>query len=415
MLRPATIPAPRAQGAAGQLPLAREDATSPGLYVHVPFCHSRCTYCDFHTTGYREARAERYLSALTREADAVAQSGFTPVTIFIGGGTPSALSPRLFDRLLAVIEERFRTAALREWTVEANPGSLTAEKAEIAVRHGVDRASTGAQSFQREGLAILGRRHSAADVFESHRLLRDAGIRRCNVDLILGWPGQTDAALAADFRMLARLRPEHVSVYHLTYEEGTWLTRMRDRRLLRVESDETLIALGRAALVALECSGYTRYEVSNFAMPGEESLHNLNYWRRGVYRGIGSGAASFDGVRRWVNRPDVDAYIEGTARDSIPRSVDEELGIGEAAAELLLLGLRLREGLPDARFLAAVGCSLAECAGSKLRELARGGFLEWDSGVVRATARGYEVLDSVVLALVEEVETWFQSGSEPTR
>ncbi len=402
------IPNAAIGGGAGPVPGHPGDL-SPGLYVHIPFCDSRCTYCDFHTSIYRSQVAHRYLEALRREADQVAAEAPPPRTIFVGGGTPSALSHELFAELLEMLAERFRTPRLLEWTLEANPCSVDSEKAAYAHQYGVDRVSTGVQSFTAPGLALLGRRHSPEQVLESHRILREAGIPRLNLDLILGWPGQDFLALERDLLGVSQLAPEHVSLYHLSYEPGTWLTRVRDQGAIREPSDRHVVALGRRALAAFAEAGYTRYEVSSFAQPGEASLHNLNYWRRGEFRGIGSGAASFDGKRRWKNRPDIPAYIEWAGTP--PREDLEELTKEQELEEWLLLSMRLQEGLDEQRLRRLVGQQRLAATLERAEQLRDQGFLERAEGRIWLTPRGFEVLDEVLLQLLVPM----QQGGRPAK
>ncbi|MGA1203822.1 MAG: radical SAM family heme chaperone HemW [Planctomycetota bacterium] len=371
--------------------------TAPGLYVHVPFCTVRCSYCDFHVAGYRAAVAERYVDALLEELAALEGEGFRPRTIFIGGGTPSVLPPDAWGRLLRFLGRAFGGDDLEEWTVEANPGTIDREKAEIAREAGVDRISTGAQTFSAEGLQVLGREHGPEVVAGAHALLREAGFERLSLDLIIGWPGQTAAAVDEDLRRVREIDPGHVSLYHLSYEEGTALD--RQRRAGRVEPlpDPEVITLARRALSGLREAGYARYEVSNLCRSGEESLHNLNYWLRGGYRGVGSGAANFAGGARWRNLADVGGYIRAGGR---PERVDvEEIGAVGALEERLFLSLRLERGLDIAEFEERAGASLSAICGDAIDELVGDGLLVRGTDSLRATERGFEVLDAVILKL----------------
>ncbi len=375
---------------------------SPGLYVHVPFCTVRCSYCDFHVAGYRAAIAERYVDALLVEADLVAESGLSPRTIFIGGGTPSALPVGAWGRMLEGLSSRFGGGSLTEWTVEANPGTIDEEKARIALAAGVNRVSTGAQTFDPQGLKVLGREHGPEVVEGAHALLRDAGFRRLSLDLIIGWPGQTVRSVETDLAQVARIDPDHISLYHLSYEKGTALERRRELGRVTPLGDDAVIAIARRALGGLRSAGYTRYEVSNLCRPRQESLHNLNYWQRGTYRGIGSGAASFDGVRRFKNRPDVGAYLRAEGR---PEQVEvEEIGAQTALEELLFLSLRLSVGLDLSEFRERAGVALADVCRSSLAELLGERLVELGPSHLRATERGFEVLDAVILRLWEDCQ-----------
>lgn len=379
-----------------------EETISPGLYVHIPFCTVRCSYCDFHVASFRTQIASRYVDSLLTEADLLAAEGtFQPKTIFVGGGTPSVLSTPDWARLLQGLADRFGHSLL-EWTVEANPGTIDLEKGELARSAGVNRISTGAQTFDPHGLAVLGREHGPDVVERAHEVLREAGFERLSLDLIIGWPGQTTPSLESDLQKLASIDPDHVSLYHLSYESGTMLERKRQRGAVTPLSDEDVIQLSRTALGGLERAGYTRYEVSNLSRPGEESLHNLNYWQRGLYRGLGSGAASFDGVCRFKNRPDVGAYIRSEGR---PELVEvEEITPQTALEEIVFLSLRLSDGLSLKEFEARSGDSLLANCPESLEELIERGLLELTETHLRATERGFEVLDALILKIWEECQ-----------
>ena len=378
------------------------ESLSPGLYLHLPFCFSRCTYCDFHVGIFREDLSRQYVDSLEKEIDRLHRGGFSPKTIFVGGGTPSALGVQDWGRLLGLLGDRFSGDNLLEWTVEANPDSLDPEKIEIALRSGVDRISTGAQTFSARGLEILGRRHDAERVRQVHRWLEEFEMPRTSIDLIIGWPGQTESDVQHDVNSIVEIDPDHVSLYHLSYEQGTWLDEMRKRGQILPLDDESFIGIARVALGELKRAGYNRYEVSNLHLRGGPSLHNLNYWLRGQYIGVGSGAASFDGSKRWRNRPDIAAYI---ASEGFPERVDEETPSGvQEIEEHLMLSLRLLEGLSLERFRRETGVSLEETASGALDRYTDLGWLERRGDRVSASDRGFEVLDEMILGLVEEVE-----------
>lgn len=390
-------------GGGGPVPEGLPEDLSPGLYAHIPFCSVRCSYCDFHVAGFREAVARKYVTALLAEADRLAETGFRPRTVFIGGGTPSSLPAPDWARLLEGFADRFRTPDLVEWTVEANPGTVDAEKARIALDAGVDRISTGAQTFDPEGLRVLGRQHASEEVAAAHATLREAGFRRLSLDLIVGWPGQTVSSVDTDLRAVRAIDPEHVSLYHLSYEDGTRLERQHRAGTVVPLADDSVLAVARRALGGLASAGYTRYEVSNLSRPGGAALHNLSTWRRGTYRGIGSGAASFDGRTRWRNRPDVGAYIRA---EGSPERVDSERVDGHRALEEeLFLSLRLTEGLDLGRLESRSAGAWSAERSSALAELLAAELVEVEEGRLRATERGFEVLDAVIVRLWEDCRT----------
>lgn len=380
---------------------ARE-SLSPGLYLHLPFCFSRCSYCDFHIGLFSEDKSSSYLDALEGELDRLHADNFVPKTVFVGGGTPSALEAREWKRLLQMVSERFSGDRLLEWTVEANPDSLDPAKIEIALECGVDRISTGAQTFSASGLEILGRRHDAERVRQVHRWLAEFGMPRTSLDLIIGWPGQKVEDVLTDIDAIVEIDPDHISLYHLSYEKGTVLDRMRREGQLKALEDEAFITLARHALGALQGAGYTRYEVSNLYTRGGPSLHNLNYWLRGDYVGVGSGASSFDGLKRWRNKPDISAYI---AQAGSPYLVDEEvLSKEQVIEEHLLLSLRLSEGLSLSEFQKETGISLEKQAAGAVAGFIDLGWLDRCGDRLLASERGFEVLDEIIVGILEGME-----------
>jgi oxygen-independent coproporphyrinogen-3 oxidase len=381
--------------------LEAQENLSPGLYVHVPFCASRCTYCDFHVASLRIPVVRDYVEALVDEISIHFANGFQPRTIFIGGGTPSALDLASWDKLLATLSKYFKTDLI-EWTVEMNPESIDAKKIEIALSHGVDRISTGAQTFDERGLSLMGRRHDASRVFEVHQLMAELGVPRTSLDLIVGWPGQDLESVKADLEAVAAIDPDHVSLYHLSYEQGTWLDAMRRRGVIDPLLDETCIELSRQFLEGLSRQGYRRYEVSNLYKRGGESLHNLNYWLRGTYLGAGSGAASFHGGKRWKNRPDVQSYIASGGK---PERVDVERPGGfTVVIEQIMLGLRLVEGIDPAQICSETGYDIFDRCGSYLRRYEQQGFLLCSENSIRLTDRGFEILDTMIVEMLELLE-----------
>jgi oxygen-independent coproporphyrinogen-3 oxidase len=382
-------------------PLDLPESLSPGLYVHVPFCRSRCTYCDFHVESLRLPIVREYSRALIREIDLAGESGFTPRTIFVGGGTPSALEEQCWDDLLAALARNFGSG-LQEWTVEANPESIDERKMEVALSHGVDRISTGAQTFDEKGLSLLGRRHDASRVIEVHRMMASVGVPRTSLDLIVGWPGQGLDSVRRDLAAVAEIDPDHVSLYHLSYEQGTWLHTMRSRGAIDPLHDEQCIEASRFFLDGLASQGYQRYEVSNLFKRGGASLHNLNYWQRGTYLGVGSGAASFLDGDRWKNRPDVSSYIRSRGRPE--RVAEETPDRFTAAVESIMLRLRLAEGLDLARWRRQEGYSLEQLCQGSLRQFAQQGLLIHEGDRIRISDSGFDLLDSILVALIEDLE-----------
>lgn len=308
-----------------------------GLYIHVPFCARKCGYCAFCSIPLPEGPVqERFVSALEKELDSL-PPGFSPDTIFIGGGTPSSLDLPVLERLLAALA-RFSP---REFSCEANPGTLDAAKA-TALRHGgVGRLSIGVQSFDPEGLSVLGRIHSGSDAEEAVRVARAAGFENISLDLMFGIPGQTLAMLEADLDRLIALQPGHVSAYNLMLEEGTPLAAAHPAR----PGDEMERTMYDRIRQRLAGEGFRHYEISNFARPGFECLHNLLYWTGGEYIGCGPAAHSHWEGLRWAHAEDIPAYM-----DNGPQRIGEErLDPDAKARETLVMNLRRLDGaeVPD--------------------------------------------------------------------
>ena len=383
-------------------------SASPGLYVHVPFCRSRCTYCDFHVASLRPQVMTDYISALISEIQKTADSGFRPLTIFVGGGTPSALPMNEWDRLLRVLSDSF-SGDLLEWTVEANPESIDPEKIAVALGHGVDRFSTGAQTFSEKGLSLMGRRHDADRVYEVHRWFAEQKVPRTSLDLIVGWPGQDLDSIQQDLKAVEKIDPDHISLYHLSYESGTWLHAMRERGGLKPLLDETCIQFSNEFLLGLADQGFQRYEVSNLEKRSGVSLHNLNYWKRGEYLGVGSGAASFLNGQRWKNKPDVSAYVSAAGN---PERVDQENPTAlDTLTELIMLQLRLISGLDLDLFRTLTAREFHDLCGSSLHNFKEKGFLVEEANHVFATSGGFDVLDSIILQFVEDAEKSWNAGT----
>jgi oxygen-independent coproporphyrinogen-3 oxidase len=371
-----------------------------GVYVHVPFCSSRCHYCDFVTYTGMEGLRRPYAAALLDEADlAVAGLGPAPpavTSVFVGGGTPTLLPTGDLARVLERLRALLPHASGAEVTVEANPETVDREVAEGLATAGVTRVSMGAQSFDDRVLAALGRTHGAARVAEALANLRTAGVPAVNLDLIYGGPGEDDASWAATLAAAVGLGPAHLSAYALGIEPATRFGRLVAAGRMTPPDDDLLADRYETACAALAAAGYAHYEVSNWArgqrhaagpwLPAHASRHNLTYWRRGRYLGLGAGAHEFDGATRRWNVAGVPAYLEAVRAGRRPTAGQERLGAAEARFEALALRLRTADGLDPAEARAlgvdpggAPAAELREAgllaAGPRLRLTERGMFL----------------------------------------
>lgn len=373
-----------------------------GVYIHIPFCRSRCSYCDFATGMYESSLAERYVQALTREI-----SGFTNAadnqeidTIYFGGGTPSLLSPAQVETILSAVGKRFKIASEAELTMEMNPGELTLDVLQEFRGLGINRASFGAQTFDDRELKHLGRTHTAADIRQTFHHLRQAGFDNISFDLIAGLPGQTLEAWTHNLDEALRLRPEHLSLYLLEVHEGTPLADQINRGG-RPQPDDDLAAEMYRRLVQKVCAaGYQHYEISNFCLPGYESRHNTKYWTGVPYYGFGCSAHSYDGrARRWANERDAARYLELIERRQSPIMETVDLSEDDKRAESVFLGMRLLSGISLNDYRQRFGADLREDYASEIDRLNEAGLIELDNDLLRLTSTGALMSNEVFAAL----------------
>jgi len=316
------------------------------IYVHIPFCARICPYCAFYKDLLDRSQTSRFCEGLVRElegCDRLARR-LLPSTIYFGGGTPTALNTAQLRLLLRAFHERLDLSQLVEWTMEANPGSVSARKAALLKKFGVNRISLGVQSWDDELLKLLGREHNARQAEESFRMLRDGGFTNINIDLMFGLPGQTVDQWRRTLEKTTALQPEHVSTYCLTYEEDTefFLRHARGEFLQDSDADAEFFEI---TMTILEKAGYEHYEISNYARPGFESVHNRAYWLGKDYLGIGPSAVSTIGFQRWQNVCDYRTYIERLFSRQSPGESSENLTDEMKRTERIALGLRTRDGI----------------------------------------------------------------------
>ena len=390
---------------------ARRPPTALGLYVHIPFCASRCPYCDFATAPVRSALRSRYLDALDteirREGERLEKPRVT--TLFFGGGTPSLLEPVEVARLRVALRESFDLRPF-EATVEANPATLDRARLEAWAALGITRLSLGAQSFSPIGLRALGRTHQPADIAPAVAAARSVGFD-VNLDLIFGWPGQTDAAWQEDLAAAVALAPDHLSCYPLELalepEEAVanwpgagWrsVERWRRRSAAAQPDDDGVATLYELAEAFLGANGYRHYEIANWARPGKRCRHNLGYWRNGDWLGLGAGAHSHLAGVRSRNVGVLPAYIAAIDRDD-ERIVD---ATADAAVDGAMLALRLDEGLDLVRYGSRFGLAAASRVRNALRTLDGTRLLRWSGERVRLTPRGRLLASEVFVRLLPD-------------
>jgi oxygen-independent coproporphyrinogen-3 oxidase len=328
------------------------------LYIHVPFCFHKCHYCDFYSIVDTRDRQDVFVARLERELEALAPwaSGAALETIFVGGGTPSLLAPSLWERLLASLGRRFDLSRMGlggggEFTVECNPETVTAELMGALVAGGVNRVSIGAQSFDPRHLKTLERWHNPENVGRALETARTAGIRRQNVDLIFGIPGQTLEEWASDLDRALALGTTHLSCYNLTYEPNTAMTARLKRGEFAPADEDVEVEMYAHTLDRLRAAGIDRYEVSNYARPGQEARHNLAYWRQEQWLAAGPAASAHVGGHRWKNVPRLDDYLSFDDEGFAPMMDHEAPDARRALAERIMTGLRLAEGLDSAEVM----------------------------------------------------------------
>jgi oxygen-independent coproporphyrinogen-3 oxidase len=315
------------------------------LYVHFPFCARICPYCAFYKTRGNSTEVARFCEALVSEARRVAKKfPLTLETIFFGGGTPTALSTVQLKNLLERFREIFDLSALREWSIEANPGSVSVKKAATLRESGINRISLGVQTWDNQLLKLLGREHDAAQAEESFHIFRSAGFSNISVDLMFALPGQTKRQWRDSLQKTIALQPEHISTYCLTYEEDTEFLARFQRGEFAV-NDETEARFLELAMMTLETAGYEQYEISNYARPGFRSEHNRAYWRGADYIGIGPSAFSTRGLERWQNVANHNEYARRLFANESPVASIEKLTPAMKRTEHIALGLRTREGI----------------------------------------------------------------------
>jgi oxygen-independent coproporphyrinogen-3 oxidase len=372
--------------------------STPSVYVHIPFCETKCPYCDFNSFAIEGHDVDGYLEALRAEMDARGVP-HRPPTVYVGGGTPTVVEPAQLARYLGDLVRRLEPDPEREFTVEANPGSLSAEKVALLRAHGVNRVSLGAQSLDDRHLATLGRVHRAAQVEEALALLRAGGIARVSLDLIYAIPGLTLREWNDTLERVLAWEPDHLSCYALVFERGTEFFARRAAGTLHPVADRTELAMFRWTERRLRRAGLRRYEISNFARPGCACRHNLNYWSNGSYVGFGAGAFSFRGGQRVGNERHLGRYAAAIRRRGEAIVSREALAGWEAARETIVLGLRTASGVDLAQIGARFGVDAERRLASVIDRLERGGFVRRGKRL-RLARRGWRVADSVAAAFL---------------
>jgi putative oxygen-independent coproporphyrinogen III oxidase len=378
------------------------------LYIHIPYCQSKCPYCDFNSHAAATWPEADYTGALVaemrRRRDQPPWTGNRVKTIFFGGGTPSLFEPRSIGGLIEQAARFFGLERSAEITLEANPGTVDAAKLVGMRAAGVNRISFGAQSFNPAILKFLGRIHSARETRAAVEMAHRAGFERLNLDTIFAIPGQTINDVRNDIAEAVALGPDHISAYNLTFEEGTAFFTEMKRGRIRPLADDAQAAMYVLVREELPRRGYPMYEISNYAPPAHEARHNLSYWRSESYLGVGAGAHSFAregaGGRRWWNERFPARYMDLALASGVAETGCETVDAQIAAGEFVFLNLRLREGFALADFEARFGESFDARFGERAAPLVDGGMLLRTADRICLSDRGLELADSVFAEFV---------------
>jgi oxygen-independent coproporphyrinogen III oxidase len=374
-----------------------QNATPAGLYIHVPFCISKCPYCGFYSITDLSLVPD-YLSALGREMALVKNRTKTFDTLYIGGGTPSVLSPKQIEKLLLDVRNVFNISKDAEITIEMNPADINKDRLHAVHEAGVNRISIGIQSFNDAILSFLGRRHTSATAAEAITAVRNAGFKDISIDLIYGIPRQRIEAWTETLQRAVAFRPEHISCYQLTIEKGTPLAQDCENGLVALPGESLQAQFFFLTAETLQRQGYEQYEVSNFSVTGRESRHNQKYWHHVPYLGLGPSAHSFsDRQRRW-NVRSVHSYAERLTEGKLPVEEIEFLDSEKMRMEILFLGFRTRNGISVHDFKTLFDLDLLEEKKELIHALAKEGLATISNGFLRPTIKGMAVADSLALS-----------------
>jgi oxygen-independent coproporphyrinogen-3 oxidase len=385
-----------------------------GIYIHIPFCERKCTYCNFNTTDFSGALAEHYIPAVVREIGYWGELLSGPDgqrvqvdSIFFGGGTPSIVEPSQLASLITACRTAFDVEAESEVTIEINPASFSRPKVDEWLSAGINRASVGVQSFIDTELVSLSRTHTVADARCTLELLRNAGFRNISLDLIAGLPEQSLEDWKFNLREALSILPEHLSLYLLEVKEGTQLYGQIKRGLRPRPDDDLTAEMYRMICEATERAGYEQYEISNFARAADgnevsslRSKHNLKYWTGAPFYGVGCGAHSYDGRSRWVNTLKTETYIESVGKNGYAIAERLDLSESDRAAEALFMGLRLKEGISLDEFHSEYGVDVIERFSADLPRLADAGLIEKNGGRLALTPAGRLLSNEVFVSFV---------------
>lgn len=364
-----------------------------GIYIHIPFCMKKCEYCDFVSFPCMENRFSEYISALILEMKKY--KGEYADTVFIGGGTPSYLPQELLKKLCEAVKENFVLVNDIEWTIEANPGTISEEKAKVMLECGINRISVGVQSFNDTELKEAGRIHTADEAYNTVLMLEKVGFENISIDLMESLPMQTRESFINSLEKAVNLPIKHISVYSLIIEDGTPIKKKYDSGVYSEPDEDTDRELYHYTAEFLAKHGFERYEISNYAREGYESRHNLKYWDCDEYIGIGLAAHSYVNAKRYGNTTDFEDYIDGVCKVE-----EEELTVNDMQGEFMMLGLRKTCGVSGGKFSQLFGKDIYEVYGNELDRFIKLGLMVHDGDMFRLTESGLDVANSVMCEFI---------------
>ncbi|MFC4766339.1 radical SAM family heme chaperone HemW [Effusibacillus consociatus] len=367
------------------------------LYIHIPFCASKCYYCDFNSYVSTGEVMDRYLDGLEKEMELLSKElPWEPLkTVFFGGGTPTMFDVKQTERMMNILNRFFRLAEGAEISVEANPGTVNLEKLRVLKEGGANRLSFGVQSFHDPILKKLGRLHDSLTVYHSYEKARQAGFSSINLDLMFGLPGQTIPIFEDSLRRIVELQPEHISAYSLKVEEGTPFAIWQERGKLQLPPEEEDLAMYQLLMDTLEAHGYQMYEISNFAKKDHDCRHNQVYWRNEPYLAAGAGAHGYVNDVRYVIQSSVPGYIETCLSGKRPVVEREEIPAEIQREDTMILGLRMIRGVEHARFKERHGVDMHNVFGREIERFVQEGLLTDNAEAVCLTKKALPIANEV--------------------
>ena len=371
-----------------------------GIYIHIPFCKKRCIYCDFFSTTQSEKK-DAYIRALCQELEFRKDylSGEIIDTIYLGGGTPSQLSKTDLETIFTYIYKVYHVNENAEITLEANPDDLTPTYITQLRQLPFNRLSMGVQTFHESTLKLLHRRHTAQQAIEAYARCREAGFNNISIDLMYGLPGETLESWKEDLQQAIQLYPEHISAYHLIYEENTVLWKLREQHLVKETDEETSVTLFSTLIDSLKKAGYQHYEISNFCLPNYHSRHNSSYWTEKTYLGCGPSAHSYNGNSRQWNVSSLDEYIEGMKEGKLKFEI-EELDLYTKYNDFVITRIRTNWGMPPSLLRTHYGETLHAYCLRMSQPYIEQGLLEIKDNILRLTPKGIFVSDGIMSDLL---------------